>query len=94
MAAIYNPGYSTWHAITPSDTANFDGTPAGSNCKPCDAIWVGVGGVVEAVAQNGAVTAFSCFVSTTDSGLLPIRAIRVNNTNTTATGLVALYESP
>ena len=88
--------YGRFVAITKSDTVNFDGSVSttGQSVTPCDAIWVGTEGVVAVVAQNGVVTNFSCFIGSGDSGVLPVRAIRVNSTNTTASGMVALYASP
>jgi hypothetical protein len=80
--------YNIWQAITPSDTVNFDPVLySGGLNEPCDAIWVGGAGIVQAVMQNGTVVAFTCVAGT----LLPIAAIRVNAASTTATLLVALY---
>ena len=78
--------------ITKSDTVNFDGTTYSSTPlappKPCEAIWVGTGGIVAVVKQDGQVVNM-----TAPSGLLPVRAIRVNSTNTTAALMQALYRS-
>ncbi len=92
MAEIYNPGFATFHAITKSDTVNFDGSVStdGSAVRPCDGIWVGGAGIVVALSQSGEVVNFTCVAGS----LLPIRAIRVNSTTTTATLMVALYGSP
>jgi len=92
MAVAFNQSYSDAQAITASDTINFDGSDSttGGNVRPCDAIYVGTvsgGGVVAAVAQNGAVTNFTAVAGE----IIPFRAIRVNSTDTTATALVAFY---
>lgn len=66
--------------ISPSDTTNFvDGT--------CRGIYVGVTGNIAVVNEIGSVVTFS----NVPVGIFPVRAIRVNSTNTTATMLVALY---
>ena len=75
--AAASPDY---FAITPSDTVNFDRTVRG--------IYVGSGGDVVAVTEGGdAVT----FVGAVTGSILPIMAVRVNSTSTTATSLVGLY---
>ena len=67
-------------AITKSDTVNFSFTVRG--------IYVGGTGDVVAVTEGGtAVT----FVAVPAGSILPIRAIRVNSTSTTATSMVGLY---
>ena len=67
-------------AITTSDVTDFvDG--------PCRAIYTGSGGTIVAVVAGTAVT----FTNTPGGGILPIRASRINATNTLATGLIALY---
>jgi hypothetical protein len=68
-------------AITPHDSTNFAQGPV-------DAIYVGGAGVVQAVLSNDTVVAFTCVAGQ----ILPVRAKRVNNTSTTATLLVALYQ--
>jgi hypothetical protein len=65
-------------AITPSDSTNF---------AVCRAIYVGGAGNIVAVVNGVAVT----FSNALAGSVIPIRATRVNSTNTTATGLVALY---
>jgi hypothetical protein len=70
----------TWEAITKSDTVDF-------KKGVCRAIWVGGAGIVEAVGQGGTVAQFTCVAGS----VLPVRAKRVNSTNTTATLMVALY---
>ena len=68
-------------AITPSDTVNFvEGE--------CRGIYVGGAGNVVAIStQTNSVT----FVGVLGGTVLPVKAIRVNSTSTTATSLVALY---
>lgn len=69
-----------YFAITPSDVTNFSFTVVG--------IYVGGAGNIVAVKPNGNTVTFSGVVAGT---VLPIRAIRVNSTSTTATNLVGLY---
>ena len=67
-------------AVTPHDTTNFTHIPR--------AIYVGTTGNVAAVDSDGtAVT----FVGVPAGAFLPIRPTRINNTNTTASDIVALY---
>jgi hypothetical protein len=69
-----------YFAITPSNTVDFTHSVRG--------IYVGATGDVVAVTEGGtAVT----FVAAQAGSVLPIRAVRVNATNTTATSLVGLY---
>lgn len=83
--------YNRGVAITTSDTVNFDGTTYSASPAtapiPCDALYVGGAGVVEAVFPDGSVVAFTAVAGE----LLPLRLIRVNDTNSTATLMVALY---
>ena len=73
--------YGHYGAITKHDSTNFtDGE--------CDAIYVGGAGVVVAVSPGGAVVAFTAVAGE----IIPIGAIRVNSTDTTATLMIALYE--
>lgn len=67
-------------AVTKSDSANLTNVSRG--------IYVGGTGDVAAVMQDGAVLTFSAVPAGT---LLPIRCIRINSTNTTATLMLALY---
>jgi hypothetical protein len=67
-------------AVTKSDTANFSFTVRG--------IYVGGTGDVVAITEAGAAVTFS---SVPAGSILPIRAIRVNSTSTTATNMVGLY---
>lgn len=72
--------YNRFYPVTPSDTDNF---PWG----PCEAVVIGTNGKVQAVAQDGTVVEFD-FVK---GEILPLKLIRVNATNTTASNIVALY---
>jgi hypothetical protein len=67
-------------AITPSDSA-------GSNFTLASAVYVGTGGNVAIVGSDDIAVTFSNVQSGT---ILPIECIRVNSTNTSATGLVGL----
>ena len=82
--------YNVWVPVVPSDTVPFvvAMSSTGETVLPCDAIWVGGAGIVAAAMQNGTVVNFTCAAPT----LLPIAAIRVNFTTTTATLMVALYQ--
>ena len=67
-------------AITKSDVTNFTFTVCG--------IYVGgTGDVVVVTKDNTAIT----FSSVPAGTILPVRAVRVNSTNTTATNMVGLY---
>lgn len=66
--------------ITPSDSVDF-------TKGPCTAIYVGGAGVVKAVRWDDTVVSFTVPAG----GTLQIIAKRVNNTDTTATLMVALY---
>lgn len=73
--------YRRAEAVTKHDTNNF---PGGA----CNAIYVGGAGVMAVVmADNGEVINFTCVAGQ----ILPVRAKRVNATNTAATLMVALY---
>lgn len=91
MAQSFNQSYGKYVAITKSDTVNFDASESktGQDVTPCDAIFVGGAGIIVAIMQNGVAVNFTCVAGQ----LLPIRAIRVNSTTTTATLMVALYGS-
>lgn len=72
--------YGHYAAVTLSDVTNF---PDGE----CDAIHIGVSGDVVAIRPDGtAVTILAPL-----RGMLPIRAIRINATGTTADSITALY---
>lgn len=68
-------------AVTPSDTQNF-------SQGACRGLYVGVGGNVVVVAPDGTTVTYTALAA----GIVhPIQALRINNTNTTATNIVALY---
>jgi hypothetical protein len=77
--------------ITPSDTVNIDGTTysatAATKAIPCEAIAVGLTGNIAVVSESGVATT----IAVTVGQILIFKAIRVNSTNNTATGNVALY---
>lgn len=70
----------TWDDVTPSDTDDFVAVPR--------AIYVGTGGDVAAVGLDGAVVTFK---NAQSGSVLPIAPKRINDTDTTATDLVALF---
>ena len=82
---ISNSQYNKGVAITKSDSANFgpNGTPDGC----CSAIYVGGAGIVVVVFQDDSTASFTCIAGQ----ILPVKAKRVNSTNTTATLMIALY---
>lgn len=68
-------------AVTPSDTVNFSELPVG--------IYVGAFGDVVAVTRVDGVAV--TFKNVPAGTILPVRPLRINSTNTTATNLVALF---
>lgn len=81
--------YGRATAITKSDTINIDGTYSVTPCAvPCDAIYVGGAGIVVVVFQDGSTIQLTAVAGE----VLPVRAIRVNSTTTTATLMAALYD--
>lgn len=68
-------------AITPSDDAAND-------IAMTRAVYVGGAGNMVAVDADGTATTFTAVPAGTT---LPIRVRRINNTNTTATAMVAIY---
>lgn len=66
-------------SITPSDSVDFT--------HPCRGIYIGVTGDIVAVVNGTAQT----YKNAQQGTILPIEATRVNNTNTTATNLLALW---
>lgn len=82
MTSLSNPTPAgRYAAITPSDDTDFAG-------GECTGIYVGgTGDVVVVDADGNAVT----FAGVPAGTVLYLRAVRVNNTNTDATSLVALY---
>jgi len=82
---IANSQYTKAVAITKSDTTNF--VDGGGQRLLCDAIYVGGAGVVVVVFEDGETASFTCVAGQ----ILPVKAKRVNSTDTTATLMVALY---
>tara|TARA_R100000687_G_scaffold40269_2_gene32752 strand:+ start:380 stop:658 length:279 start_codon:yes stop_codon:yes gene_type:complete len=84
--------YNRSVVITKSDTVNFDGSTysasASTKAIPADAIFVGGAGVVVAIFEDGSLAPFTVLAGT----VLPLKSIRVNSTNTTATLMNALYQ--
>lgn len=70
---------SYYFAITPSDTVNFD--------YIVRAVYVGGAGNVVAVRPDGTAVTFVGVVAGT---WLPLNAMRINSTSTTATNMVGL----
>lgn len=69
-------------AITPHDSTNFtDG--------PCHYIYVGGAGNIALVPMGGGSPV--TFTAVPVGTVLPVRALRINATGTTATAMVALY---
>jgi hypothetical protein len=60
----------------------------GTSDNLCSAIYVGGAGDVVVVFQDGSTALFTV---TTVPFILPVKAKRVNSTNTTATLMLALY---
>ena len=92
MAIQGTQPYNRSLLITKSDTVNFDGFTA-TQCpapyKPpcCDAIFVGGAGIVVAVLEDGSTAQHTCVAGE----ILPIKAIRVNSSTTSATLMQAMY---
>lgn len=93
MAVMGVLGYSKALAITKSDTVNYDGSTYSATASPdplvAEAIYVGGAGIVVAVFEDGE----TCNFTAAAGEILPLRTIRVNSTNTTATLMVALFYS-
>ncbi len=66
-------------AVTPSDSTNLTEVSRG--------LWIGGGGSISVVMLGGGTVSFTGIAAGT---LLPIRVSRVNQTGTTATGIVSL----
>lgn len=66
-------------AVTPHATNGF---------AVCRALYIGVGGDVVPVMENGGTATFK---NAQSGSIIPVRCIRVNATGTTATDIVALY---
>jgi hypothetical protein len=73
--------YTDGVAITPHNSTNF-------SQGECRGIYVGGAGNLVVVKPNGSTVTITGALAGT---IIPIKAIRVNSTSTTATNLVALY---
>jgi hypothetical protein len=70
----------SWKAVTPSDTVNL--------APGCRGLWVGTAGDLALVGDDDHVETFT----TANAGsFIPLGAKRVNDTDTTATNIIALY---
>ena len=78
MGYATNPA-SRWVAVTPSDTVNLR--------PPCRGLYVAGAGDVALVGDDDHVEVFTFAAGE----IKPLGPKRVNNTDTTATGIVALY---
>lgn len=87
-SGIYNRAV----AIATSNTVNYDGSTYAANAAtkaiPAESLFVGGAGVVVAVFEDGTTGSFTVTAGT----LLPLKTIRINSTNTTASLLLALYQ--
>jgi len=77
MTTINDQTASDASSVTPSDTTNVS----------AKALYVGGGGDVAVVTEDGTTVTFSGVPA---GSILPIRVQKVNSTNTTATSIVAL----
>ena len=73
--------------VTKSDTVNMPTFPASDGRYP-DAIWAGEAGVVVLVFPDESVIPFTVAAGS----LLPVRAKRINSTNTAGTLFVGLWQ--
>ena len=86
MYAIYP--VANWKVITPSDTANLE---FNSKKVRCRAILIGVGGNLAIRNEDGTTVTLVGLVA---GGLYPISTDRILATGTTATDIVAGFDSP
>jgi len=70
----------SYAAVTPHNTTNL--------ANVARSLYVGTGGDVVAVTPEGTAVTFTGVVGGT---VLPIKVLRVNSTNTTASNIVALF---
>jgi hypothetical protein len=78
------PLYNRAIPITPHNSTNFANI---GGQYTCEALNIGVGGVVTVVFEDDALAA----ITVVAGQVLPVKVKRVNATGTTATGVVALY---
>jgi len=81
MSTLATLPYNYAVTATKSDTVNINPSLLPLGRTTCDAIYVGGAGVVAVVFENDAVLNFTCVAGQ----ILPVRAKRINSTNTTAT---------
>lgn len=74
-------------AITKSDTVNLP--PYVGSGLSTSGVWVGTGGNLVAVFPDGST---GTLLNVADGTLLDLAVIRINDTSTTASDLVALYQ--
>lgn len=83
--SIMAPGQDAF-AVTPSDTVSFS---LGTNSNiVARALYIGTAGNLVALTERGNL---ATFFNLTTATILPLMCKRVNATNTTASGIVALY---
>ena len=82
---IVQPSYNYAATISKSDSANI--TAVGAAC-PVQAVYVGGMGDLVAVFPDGSTATFKSIPAGT---ILPITIIRVNDSNTSASDMLALY---
>lgn len=85
MTAPSNPSAKAI-AVTPSDTTSLLNRTYGDGLPR--ALYVGTGGDVNIQNADGATVVFS---NVPTGAILPVRALRVYSTSTTASNIVALY---
>lgn len=69
-------------AVTPSDSTNLT--------NPASALYIGGAGNVVVITTGGDTVTFNSLAA---GSILPLRVARVKSTNTTATNIVALWQS-
>lgn len=82
---IANQQFTYAVPVVTSDTVDF--VKHGTSDGLCSALYIGGAGIVAAVFQDGTVVNFTCVAGQE----LRLKLRRVNNTNTTATLMNALY---
>lgn len=83
MARFGRPVYNRAFGITISDTDNIVSSGL------TDAVFVGGAGVMVAVFEDDSTVSFTCVAG----ALLPLKIKRVNETDTTASLMLALYQT-
>lgn len=75
-------GSADYQAVTPSDVTDI------RNGELCRALYIGGAGNVAAVRPDGTAVVFSNLPA---GAFMAVQCLRVNNTGTTATNIVALF---